>query len=809
MGRALIPASLFKINEMKKQLFIIILLINSLYAFPTQLTVNQDGSGDYTLIQDAINAASTGDTVLVYPGTYFENVDLAGKNIVLTGLGLTTGDDSYKYITIIDGNNSGSAIKVNKGETDVLIYGLTAKNGNGTPDSYIGFTCGGGVFIKDSKTKLSNCIIKDNNAPLGKGGGVFIWNSQVEIKDCIISNNFCERSGGGIICTWFSTLNIEGSSISHNHSHTDGGGIAIGYESEIIFDTINLNSLYLNFASRGNDLIFPHSENPFPLKLDTFTVAIPTPYFVSVPDINGYEKDDLVLDAQHAAIEPYYGNLYVNPIIGNDSNVGNTEEAPLKTLAFAVTKIGLDSLKERNIYLANGIYSDSSNNEKFPINIRSRINFIGQSMKGVIFDGEYNTSMIAGHNEVSDYSFQKITFQRGRHVNYDMTILNREPFGLLYYENENVTLDSLTFKDAITNDAHKGFAIRNSGNTLISNSVFTKINGERALNIATWNFEDTAWIQNCRFINNKVDYNNPEYLTGGGLICGGANGVIIINNSLFDNNDTDCLWASNGQVFVSNSTFVNNSNDVNYTNAILVAGSNVDFYNCILLNNGSLPIWVGELNYLDAQLNIYNSLVEGNTKSITIASGGNLYYDSTNIDADPIFLGMWNDPYMISDGSPCIDAGTLANLPNFIELPEYDLAGNPRVVGDSIDMGAYEWNPTIVGFHDIGQDSDINKNTLLKVSPNPFRENTVIEFFGREYKSQFSEMGQTKTDFKIEVYDNYGRLVRNILSTTLLQNQKVTWLGDDNNGNILPAGIYNVVLFSGDREIESLKVVKQ
>ena len=54
-----------------------------------------------------------------------------------------------------------------------------------------------------------------------------------------------------------------------------------------------------------------------------------------------------------------------------------------------------------------------------------------------------------------------------------------------------------------------------------------------------------------------------------------------------------------------------------------------------------------------------------------------------------------NTPYQITDGPPCIDAGTLANLPDFIESSEYDLAGNPRIVGDSIDMGAYEWNPTV------------------------------------------------------------------------------------------------------------------
>jgi hypothetical protein len=32
------------------------------------LTVRQDGAGDYTLIQPALDAAATGDTILVWPG---------------------------------------------------------------------------------------------------------------------------------------------------------------------------------------------------------------------------------------------------------------------------------------------------------------------------------------------------------------------------------------------------------------------------------------------------------------------------------------------------------------------------------------------------------------------------------------------------------------------------------------------------------------------------------------------------------------------------------------------------------------------
>lgn len=49
------------------------------------LTVNESGGADYKIIQDAIDNAIAGDTILVYSGTYYENVNVT-KKLILRGI---------------------------------------------------------------------------------------------------------------------------------------------------------------------------------------------------------------------------------------------------------------------------------------------------------------------------------------------------------------------------------------------------------------------------------------------------------------------------------------------------------------------------------------------------------------------------------------------------------------------------------------------------------------------------------------------------------------------------------------------------
>lgn len=159
----------------------------------------------YDNIQHAINSANNGQTILVSPGIYYENLNFLGKEISLISYFSITNDRCFIEQTIIDGNQNGSCILFVSGETEnTLLQGFTITNGSDAQSLYGGIGC-----RNNSSPNLFDLIITENS-PRGIICGD---NSSPYIRNVIISNNF---DGSGFFCWSNSNATLENVIISGN-----------------------------------------------------------------------------------------------------------------------------------------------------------------------------------------------------------------------------------------------------------------------------------------------------------------------------------------------------------------------------------------------------------------------------------------------------------------------------------------------------------------------------------------------------------------------------------------------------------------
>ncbi|MBN2020737.1 MAG: DUF5011 domain-containing protein [Sedimentisphaerales bacterium] len=135
----------------------------------------------YDTVQSAIDAACDGDTVIVKPGRYYENIDLLGKAILVTASGGPT-------VTIIDGQDEKPVVNCVSGEgPETTLEGFTITSGL--------TEFGRGMYIEASQPTIINCIFTNNKAD-GNGGAIFNKDGNPAVVNCIFWQNTAENGGG-------------------------------------------------------------------------------------------------------------------------------------------------------------------------------------------------------------------------------------------------------------------------------------------------------------------------------------------------------------------------------------------------------------------------------------------------------------------------------------------------------------------------------------------------------------------------------------------------------------------------------------
>jgi hypothetical protein len=247
-------------------------------------TIHVGHDQPYTTIQSGINAAKSGDTVLIGPGEYHENIDFTGKAI-------TVKSSEGVAATIIDGGSIGPAVTFKSGETAAsVIQGFTIQHGGSFSDGI------GNIYILSSSPSIiGNTITQGNcwdiqsewSAPMirantisatqdpdgdcsfGGGAAILIWGgingyNEAGVNSGMVLGNTIEDNvesgledaggnGGAAIAVWGGTLLIMNNTIRNNASPGGSGGAINFINSQGTIIAQNL--IYGNSAGCGGGAI--------------------------------------------------------------------------------------------------------------------------------------------------------------------------------------------------------------------------------------------------------------------------------------------------------------------------------------------------------------------------------------------------------------------------------------------------------------------------------------------------------------------------------------------------------------------------
>ncbi|MCK4653950.1 MAG: right-handed parallel beta-helix repeat-containing protein, partial [Candidatus Cloacimonetes bacterium] len=274
---------------------------------------------------------------------------------------------------------------------------------------------------------------------------------------------------------------------------------------------------------------------------------------------------------------------------------------------------------------------------------------------------------------------------------------------------------------------------------------------------------------------NTIEGNTAPY--GGGIACGSTSSGTIDSCTISGNSAVDeggGIYCSNSSPRLQNVTITGNSAVYDGGGIYCAYNSNPLLLNSILWNDIPQEVYFHQ-NGGPNSITISYSDVQGGEAGIVTNNNGTVYWLEGNIDEDPLFVGTGDHPFMLQDLSPCVNAG----IPDTtgLNLPEFDLAGNSRVFGGRIDMGAYENQNVIVNADEdlIPLITKLNQNY-----PNPFNPTTTINYSLKE-----------NSKVSINIYNIKGQKVRTLIKDKLeAGNYSVIWYGKDNNGKSVSSGIY-------------------
>lgn len=761
--------------------------------------VDITGAGQYTSIQTAVTASSAGDTVLVYPGRYMENVNISISNLTVVSLEYTSNDPSFIESTIIDGNLNASGIRINQNVQNINIRGFSITNSKS-----------GIVLGQNSVSIITNCSLYGNASSYG--GGINLFKGTTILSGVRIFNNYSYIMAGGIYINGY-----------------------MGYVN-VTFDPVNRCSIYNNTAGAGQDIVAHSINNDLSIPLDMFTVSNPTSYYAASFRASGNEFQ-LLIDIETAHHQEIISDLYVSPT-GDDTNDGLSPATALKTIRTAVYRVASDSLNQKTVHILPGTYSRTANQQVFPIPLKSWVKVQGAGIEDTQIVGEmdpsyanvqYNalkvfTSFYQTHASLEDLSITSVGSnnscalwgfeEESLHLkNLRMHELSPDLFAVINISRaSNILWDNITIEDITTDDkgllftdgyitgAIRNSVFRNASSTFNSNEVWAKP--------LIWaDLGENITIENTIFTNLSMADDDTEAISFGSMSNPSGVQFYDLQNCLFSNiscNESGVFIAGHAypEMNITNCTFAGHTGN---GEALMVNG-NVTISNSIFYNDRSVEIAINPMDGtgIPTTLTLNNNLIRNGYSDIWQGPGSTVNYSDTNTTGNPFFLGGddINNPfyYSLSAASPCINAGTV-DTTGFNLLP-YDLAGNQRVWEGRIDMGCFEYgSPPVANDDPIAPDIPAVSMTAY---PNPFSVFTNIKV---STLNSGSDRPESVNNASVTIYNIKGQRVKTIILDPGKTGEQLTfWDGRDADNTRCSSGIYFINLILNGRNVSTKKV---
>lgn len=640
---------------------------------------------DYSTIQSAIDAAIRGDEILVEPGIYFENIDFKGKEIALRSR-------HGAAVTIIDGNQAGSAVSFVTGEgAPAVIEGFTIRNGFNTKGGGINCTNasptisgnrivdnssmdGGGIHCDRSSPVISGNTIVDNAC--WKGGGIHLNdNSSPLIANNMILSNEAGGYGGGICCWSTCAPTITNNTIVANASNEKGGGIHCTIQSSpVIANTI----LWFNTASEGGELWVGYDQHPSTLEIDHSNVQGGQAR-VHVTSRSTLLWGANMIDAHPAFVDADQGNLHVSDAspcldagdngaqgllafdIDGDPRVGN-----------GLVDIGADELFIGRILNVPADYATIQ--DAIVAAVDGDEIFVApdtQNAGGAPYTGklDFLGKAITVKSELGPH----VTTLDGNQADCVVSFTSGEGPGSVL-EGFTITNGSAT--------QGGGVYCRDSSPTITGNII----TGNSAMDGGGI----CCLLSSAVIAGNRISANSAW--NGGGLHCEDNSSPMIVDNMVLCNHADNCGGGicCRDTVFpvITNNTIVGNDSGADGGGIYCTGNSRPMVANAIIWDNSAVvgaEIWVGDsLN--PSSLIVSYSDVKGGQAATYVVGGCFLVWGQGMINSDPDFIDPSGSSLHIRAQSPCANTGDN----NAAGLQDRDFEGDPRISHDIVDMGADE-----------------------------------------------------------------------------------------------------------------------